>query len=378
MAVGGCLYARAAASSSGTIGGSLEAVHGSSSEAIGGVMMSVHGIASGTIGGCMYSDATTHDPFYIGGCILTQAPVVFAYIGGYLNSLPLLTRTKGLGGVVYSLADDWRSDIGGFAIGTWSVPGVTIVDGLARTLVKAVDKNTVAQAFSTDGQFVIYAEGIGLFDAKLVVGTTDFQAFDALLDIIKIRKNPHIEIIETQITGIGPWTVKIIASGHAFDINNHVIANGIQKADFVWTDGNKSHLDDVTSSGAIFSSSHVYSHSGLYHPIVMGYDKLSTVGSDTINVNLASGIAHPYIDLSGTPRAGLIPPPLTVDFAVQVSGIQGSHTVYWDYGNGVTQYNNTSTTMAQYAMQGDFIPYVALRDERNIVVVDTLRIGYNR
>jgi hypothetical protein len=363
---------------SGVVGGILEAAQGYSSGLVGGGVLGRGELASGEIGGFLYSDAPTHDPGSVGGYIFTESPVAIAYVGGYLNALPLTDREGRLGGCLYALAEESRDDVGGFLIGTWSKPGVSIVDGLARTLVKAHDSIAIAQLFSTDGQFVLYGQGQESFDATVTVSDTTISEFDALLEIIKIRKNPYVEIIDTQISGTGPWSVTITASGHSFDINNNIIVSGVHKADFVWTDGDKTHLSDIAASGGIFSSTHVYESSGIYQPIVMGYDKLSNVGSDQTEVNLASGVGYPYISLSGAPRTGLVPPPLTVDFTIQTSGVLGSHTVYWDYGNGITQYNNSPTTTTQYAMQGDFIPFVVLRDERNVAVVDTLRIGYNR
>jgi hypothetical protein len=330
------------------------------------------------MGGYMYSDATVHDPKYMGGYLFSESPIVVEYLGGYVNALPLTDREGRMGGFLYGLAEESRDDVGGFAIGTWSVPDVSVVDGLARALVKGTDTDTVAQTFRADGQFIIYANANDQFDAKLVIATSDEAAFDALLEVIKIKRNPHIEIIDTDISGTGPWTVTITASGHAFDANNIAIPSGIQKADFIWTDGNKHRLEDVAASGGVFSYTHTYTSSGLYQPIVMGYDKLFNAGSDTTEVNLASGVGHPYISLSGSPRAGLVPPPLTVDFEIDTSGLLGAHTVYWDYGNGVTQYNNSPTTTTQYAMQGNFVPFVMIEDQRGIKVVDTLRIGYNR
>lgn len=346
---------------------------------IGGFLSSTGaGSTSGTIGGFLYSDATTHDPGTIGGFVFGNARDNLTYIGGFINALPLEERSATIGGYILSYAGISTAAIGGMSIGTWNVADNSVVDGLARTLVKAVDDETIGQTFSADSQFVIYAATTDNFDASLTVADTDNRSFDAALEIYKIKKNPYIEIISTDIVGNNPWTVTITASGHAFDANNNIIASGIQKADFIWTDGNISYLTNVAQSGYIFSSQHIFQSSGLYKPIVVGYDKLYNRGSDYTELNLASGLSYPYISLSGSPRAGLLPPPLTVDFEVETSGILGAYTLYWDYSNGIRQYNNSPTTTTQYALAGDYIPYVRLVDARGIPVTDTLLIGFNR
>ena len=162
-----------------------------------------------------------------------------------------------------------------------------------------------------------------------------------------------------------------------FDSNNNIINSGIQKANFIWTDGDVDKLTDIPASGQMFAWTHVYTQSGVYQPIVVGYNKLGAAGSDSTLVALASG-DYAYISLSGTPRAGILSPSLYVDFDVATSGIVGSHTIYWDYGNGLHQYNNATSTTAQYVMAGDYTPFVRIVDSRGVPVVDTLKIGYNR
>lgn len=364
---------------SGQFGGFLFGRYQQTQDSIGGTLRSTAVLQqSGIVGGFLYSDATTHDPLEVGGFVYSRADDNIWYLGGFVNALPLVPQSGSVGGVVNSLAADSEDGVGGFTIGTWSVDGNSSTDGLARALVKGAGDETANQTFRSDAQFVIYAEDKSDFDAQLRIVSAEPTSFDSVLEILKVKRNPHVEIIDVQTVGDGPWVVTVTASGHAFDINNNAIASGIHRAHFVWTDGERTIYDNIQQSGYIFSSQHIYNESGLYKPIVVGYDKLHIRGSDQTELNFASGIEYPYITLSGAPRVGEVPPPLTVDFEHSVSGTLGSYTVWWDYANGITQFNNSPTTTTSYPMAGDYVPYITLRDERNVPVVDTLRVGFNR
>jgi len=372
--VGGYVYAPMPVS--GFIGCWVEGIKGGQNNAVGGIMYSDAPSSSGDIGGATLAEApsVTGD---IGGYMLGDAAYDFVGIGGYVDALRKHDASGMMGGVAFAAAGSEEEHVGGFTIGTWSIEGNSIVEALTRALSKGVDFQVYRQEFGTNSQLSIYAINEDQFDAKLTIDKVDDDRFDALMEIIKIKRNPSVTIIDTDITGTGPWTVNITASGHAFDINNNILGSGIEKATFIWTDGETTRLSNVATSGYIFSASHTYTVSGVYRPIVMGYDKLGIAGSDDTIAALASG-DYPAISLSGTPREGLLPPSLYVDFIAETSGIVGSHTIYWDYGNGLTQFNNALATSAQYVMAGDYIPYIRLVDSRGVPVVDTLRIGYNR
>jgi hypothetical protein len=377
--IGGILRSATSNEVSGIVGGFLYGSYLQQQAEFGGFLSSTFAFQqSGVVGGFAYAEAPTQYT-ECGGYMLVYAPYEYYAMGGFVNALPLQSGPSGIvGGALWSAAGQQQAEVGGFTIGTWSIDGNSSVDGLLRTLVKGHDSDVHRQKFGTDAQFTIYAPSNDDFDAELTVSKDDFHSFDAQLEVQKTRKNTYVEIIDVDIQGSYPWTVTVTASGKAYDVNNEVIPSGIHSAVFVWTDGDIDRLSDVTASGSIFSYTHVYSQSGIYQPIVMGYDKTNNVGSDRTTLNFASGIAHPYISLSGSPRAAIVPPILTVDFTYQSSGILGATTVFWDYGNGIAQYNNAKTSTTQYAMPGDYIPYVRLVDQRNVPVVDTLRIGFNR
>ena len=141
---------------------------------------------------------------------------------------------------------------------------------------------------------------------------------------------------------------------------------------FTWTDGN---IDTINGVMETCTLSHTYAKSGLYKPSVKISDRYGEYGSDFVNINLASGLSLPGISLSGAPREGT--PTLYVDFDVSLSGVVGTYDIYWDYNNGLKQYNNALSTSSQYAMPGDYCPYIRL-ENKNVYIVDTLKIGFNR
>lgn len=342
---------------------------------IGGYLIGeVQNATSGIIGGWLLSDASGHTPFIVGGYFMAGAPYTHTPIGGYLDALPLTSMSSGVGGYVFSLAGEANASIGGAMVGTWFLDNYTCIENLSRALVKAVDDQTHKQTFSTDAQFTIYATNQDEFDSKIIINREEDENFDAEVSITKYKKNPHIEILDTIITGTGPWTVIVQASGYVFDRNNQIIESGIQKANIVWTDGYFTEFTNTTVSGSYFEASHVYSQSGLYKPIINIYDKMQYLGSAYTEVNLASG-QYPFIELSGTPRSGIAT--LDVDFTVNLSGIVGNYSIYWDLGNGLIENSKRTTKETSYIIPGDYTPYVRLMDSRNVPVVDTLLIGWN-
>lgn len=377
--IGGILRGGVPGEVSGIMGGFLYGSHLQQQAEVGALLYSTFAFQqSGVIGGFVYSEAPTQYT-ECGGYMLVYAPYDFVAIGGFMNALPLQNAPSGfVGGLTWSAADQQQAEVGGWTIGTWSIDGNSSTDGLLRVLVKGKDTLAHRQKFGADAQFTIYAPHTDNFDSKITIAKDETNDFDAQLEVQKTRKNTYIKIIDVDIQGSYPWTVTVTASGKAYDVDNTVIPSGIHNAVFVWTDGDVNKLDNITASGSVFSYTHIYTQSGIYQPIVMGYDKTNNIGSDSTILNFASGIAHPYISLSGSPRSAIVPPILTVDFRYQSSGVLGATTVFWDYGNGITQYNNSKTSTTQYAMAGDYIPYIRIEDNRGIPVVDTLKLNYNR
>lgn len=307
-------------------------------------------LGSGTAGGFMYARAPG-----------SGTPVG---IGGYLRSV---VQTSGA--------------MGGLVLGSYGDLEVQYVEGLQRVLIKADSDVVPRQSFSTDARFSIYGVKSQTFDSKLSVERQTIDQFDSKLQVTKIQKNPFVIITEEQDNYDGynlPALYEVIVSGHAFDYNNQKIASGIHYVVVKWGDGDYTEITNPVTSGAIWKANHSYTASGSYTPIVMVRDRYGRQGATYSRLNLASGIVIPFISLSGNPRQGYVPDPLSVSLTASVSGTLGGYTLYWDYDNGITFYNNAKVQIAQYAMPGNYIPMVRILDQRGIYVCDTLLIGYNK
>ena len=339
----------------------------------GGFTFSFRGTEEGRFGGAYWSWGDEHLFFYDGG-VYVAGDISDTFLGGYLNALDTILRTTECGGYLPSVSGIYNINFGGFTVATWYDYDNSIVECLDRTLIKANSDFAYQQEFYSDAEFNFYAINNNDFDATLLANIVTNDEFDSHIVIDRIRKNPYIKIIDIVVSGLH---VTVTASGYAFDVNNQAISSGIRRVDFVWSDGDS---DSFVTTDNIWQLQHYYSSSGIYCPIVIGYDKYGRRGSDSQKVNLLpSGYTdYPYINLSGIPREGLVPPSLLVDFSVSLSGINYPYTLYWDFGNGVTQYNNSLNLVAQYVLPGDYIPYVRIEDARKIPVIDTLRIGYNK
>jgi|GEM_PF-3490042 len=332
---------------------------------------------SGAIGGFVFSKAIGAVSGIVGAYALGRAGEQ-ASIGGIFHSITD-ERSTHFGGFLWSNVRT-SGTIGGFAICSRGDIEVHSIEGLCRTITKVYSELHEDQRFATDAGFAFYGNYQDHFDAKLGIQNTSTAEFDARARIYRIRKNPHVKIIDIQHTysGFMPAMCSLTASGHAYDYNNVQLSSGIKYVSIIWGDSSFTLVPNAIESGSIWNATHIYSHSGIYKPIVFVRDKYGHVGGDCVELNLASGVTVPYISLSGSPRAGTTPPPLSVNLKVITSGILGSHTLYWDLGNGVSYFNNAVTQIAQYPMPGDYIPWVRIEDSRGIYVMDTLRIGYNR
>lgn len=332
--------------------------------------------ASGDIGGILQAIGTGAASGDFGGALLGRQQGL-ASIGGAMFAISD-TASGVLGGFLWSTVITSGS-IGGLSQGSYGDIEVNTVEGLNRALIKAHSDTVTDQTFKSDASFALYGSSQDNFDAKLNVDEISREEFDASLLISKVRFNPSVVVTDITHTysGFMPTECTIIASGHAYDVNNNQIASGIHYVSIIWGDNDYTEIPTPIASGSVWSATHVYSHSGLYKPIVIVRDKYGRTGSNYETLNLASGVDIPYISLSGQPRSGYVPPQLTVNFEIQTSGILGSHTVFWDFGNGISYFNNAITQIGQYAMPGEYTPWVRLEDERNIYVIDTLRIGYN-
>jgi hypothetical protein len=333
--------------------------------------------ASGFVGGVLWSIETGSASGTVGGYILARGGLQ-PHIGGILHSITQ-DRSDSVGGFMWSNVRT-SGVMGGFAICSRGDIEVHSMEGLGRTLVKVLSENYEDQRFSADAGFAFYGVEQDSFDAEITVERLSTDEFDARARVHQVRKNPYVEITDVQhsYSGFMPVTCTVTASGHAYDYNNVQLESGIHYVSVVWGDNDFTVVPTPVASGSIWSATHTYEQSGLYRPAVFVRDKYGRTGSDDVELNFASGVEMPYISLSGSPRGGNVPPPLTVDFEVQTSGTLGAYTLYWDFGNGITQYNNALTQTTQYPMPGTYTPLVRIEDQRGIRVVDTLRIGYNR
>ena len=285
-----------------------------------------------------------------------------------------------VGGFMFSVAQT-SGVIGGLVLGSFGDLEVQYVEGLQRTLVKADSEATHRQDFGADARFSIYGVKSQTFDGKISVERRYIDEFDSQLQVTKIQKNPFVTITAEQNSYNGytlPAWYEMTVSGHAFNYNNQQLESGIHYVVVKWGDGDYTEITSPIASGSVWKANHSYTASGSYTPIVMVRDQYGRQGAAYSRINLASGFVIPFISLSGNPRQGYVPDPLSVSLTASISGTLGSHTLYWDYDNGITFYNNANVQVAQYAMPGNYIPMVRILDQRGIYVCDTLMIGYNR
>jgi hypothetical protein len=309
-------YAFGANLGSGSFGGWAHSRH-EITAIFGGYVPVMRGTVTATFGGLVLGFAAAAGICLFGAVASGVGIDNTEGFGGFANAQQRHTRDKGYGAATLSYAGATQEAFRGFTIGTWTSPD-TIVESAARALVKSLADTQYRQKFTIDGSIALYAEQEAEFDAAIDVIKVQPSEFDSLMLITKTRRNPFISIIDTEITGSGPWSVVITASGYAFNKEGKIISSGLHHASMTWTDGDYTILPDVVVSGEILKFVHSYSASGLYKPIVAVRDKFGRTGSDDATVNLASGLSIPYIKLAATPRVGSAPPPFYSEDTLRV------------------------------------------------------------
>jgi len=334
----------------------------------------------------------------VGGAVLSESPYseqsgfVGAYVlgrmgqdnsvGGHVWALSPV-QSGFMGGIAFCLAEA-SGTFGGISLGSYGDIDLHSIESLNRGLIKANNEIVPDQAFGANSLLTLYGQATDEFDATVTVQSENHELFDGRMNITKIQLNPYVEIIEETSDYDGynlPATYTIAASGRAYSNQNQPYSSGIHSVTIIWGDNDYTDITNPVTSGDVWSATHTYSHSGVYKPIVIVKDSYGRAGSANADLNLASGLTLdeiPGVSLSGLPRTGYVPNQLAVDLTAATSGVVGSHTLYWDYGNGITQYNNAVAQIAYYAMPGNYTPWIRLEDSRGIYVCDTLKIGYNR
>ena len=343
-----------------------------------------------------YTEGKTPDGFNQAGIVGAYATVEAfnvgpASIGGYVLTLPVFDSEIYYVGAALSglFPTDYR--LGAYSVGS---PNYNeFVEAHARTLAKASDESTVDQRLEVDAIMVLKQRENKDLNAKLIVSDTASSEFLAKLEITEFSTPPTVIITDISVDdgGLCPsGTVTVTASGTLGD-GDKFVSSYIDFGEPILPDGSRANNASISGfTGAPpWTATHCYSSSGIYSIIARAQDNKGQVGSDFELLNLASGLEagvdYPAISISGTPRAGFVPPALQVDFTLETSGSLGVSSptdsrLYWNMGNRDRSQRKNPTTF--YISPGEFIPTARLRYVRpdgNIVwVADTLRIGFNR
>ena len=398
--------------------------------------MSTSGVDA-SIGGYLYSQGGINDRHdcYLGGYLYSEGGINerrTGYLGGYLSAAPgddssqygilggyLKSETVTnvpiayLGGIVWAAETTTRSaEIGGHTVSYSGLsyvpvlggylpsrPGIsTFVDAKERALIKAFSDDVDGQELSIDAQIIFKQLGQKEFYAQFINANTYTKEFGAKLQVQRWKILPTVIIqsaifdngIESgQINNLDPdgnRTLTLVASGTLGDGDSWIYAT-IDFGDPQFTSPIRHNISGFLT-GPTWTASHTYSTSGIYNVVVKAVDNYGFVGSDSLQVNLASGLVagvdYPYVSISGAPRSGHVPPNLHVDFTTAFSGVgsttkTSTNNAIWDFGNG--QYSRTINPTAIYTDPGMYTPIFRYRytnlNGQVIYVSDTLRLGYN-
>lgn len=383
--------------------------------------------ASGGVGGYVDGEPKGSGTWLIGGYIDAQGnPVGNFIIGAYVNSEAeegsnhfgiMGGAVSGDGGVVPAQIIGGyvdavpKTDVGPIFIGggasglntDLAVVGCEIfgradyseyAEEHARVLVKANDADAAEQKLEIDAVIILKQEQSEDFNARFIVSDTARSEFNAKVTVGKYKSPPTATITNVTASGDGNLgvdnnVVTVTFDGNlvdGYEFNNAYIDFGDPvNAEGIYNDN--ASISGFSGPGP-WTASHTYTSSGIYHITVRAVDNNGFVGMDVQQINMASGLVagtdYAYIDISGVPRIGEVPPSLNVDFTLATSGSIGVSSptdpnLYWTFGNlERSQKKNPST---YYSSPGRYV--VIARYKYNhpagsiVWSSDTLRVGYN-
>jgi len=229
-------------------------------------------------------------------------------------------------------------------------------------------------------------QGSGVFDSSMRVRAITFSDVDALVEVkntinkdfdaeIEVYKNERPPFVAIEypppeiVSGIPPSSVWFVGSGVAVD------GKQIDSAKYLFGDLT-SHANGIPSGSDQYVSTYTYANSGLYIATLRVVDNNGLVGSDSVIVDLASGVPLPDVELTASPRSGNAP--LSVDFDYSVTSVPNGVTVtsaILYFGNGQSTVNPDTTYV--YREPGVYTPILCILDSRGIITCDSLTIGVN-
>jgi uncharacterized repeat protein (TIGR01451 family) len=133
------------------------------------------------------------------------------------------------------------------------------------------------------------------------------------------------------------------------------------------------NFGDGTTATDTLTPSHTYPNKGVYSVILTIADSQGAVGSDTLVITVNNAVPHVNAGPDQIASEGE-----WVHFAGAFDdpGISGSHTIEWDFGDGLTM-TSTLTPTHLYADNGVYTVTLAITDADGAVGVDELLVTVN-
>lgn len=336
--------------SSGEIGGYLNGIPiPTSSGYIGGYLSGIPLYSSGYIGGYLFGVYNNS-----------------GLIGGYLNGISLEKPVSGLiGGYLRGLTSG-NSLIGGYIRGQLPTQTQSGIIGGYMAGVEDVALNATFYAF-----FNVIGRDKKEFDAAATIFKEAKTEFDARAIVYIEERYPTCTIINPAVDQSGnstPVTYQFEATASGLD-NKQIVFTQWFFSDIPITSGS------IISSSGTYQTSHTFSKSGLFDVIFIAIDDKGLVTSDRRKINTASGITLPTITLTATTQSGVAP--LDVGFSGVINTAPALIKDKFIYFGDNTMSVSTDSVYKLYIVPGIYIPIFRVRDNRGVIVTDSLVIGVN-
>lgn len=322
----------------------------------GGYLRSITDFVSGIWGGYTEAEAAQEASGIWGG--YSQGLIrASGFWGGYLESID--NQPSGFwGGYTQSKV---------IVSGTWG--GLTLGIDQTSGVWGGFCQGALQGNFIFDAGFIVEAFGSTDFNSFIEIQKENFADFNAKIEVFQPEQKPDFLIIipENHVSGVlVPYNQYFIASGTALQ------GKKITKVTFDF--GDLSAVQEVSvSGGSFYPISHSFAQSGFYIVVARAIDSEGVWASDSLRLNLASGVSPITMTLEANPIQGIAP--LDVTFTKTLISVPSDVTItkqLLKFGNNHFTADTDVTVYYTYNTLGCFVPVWLVRDSRGFIFSDTI------
>lgn len=238
-----------------------------------------------------------------------------------------------------------------------------------------------------DGRFFVEVDTTEDFDAETRVTNSNTRDFDAQIRIFRTSPAADVCIFDPSLSGVA------LSINSNFDFQASGTVQGDRRMIYGrWTFGDFTANSGISElsvlSGKIsgvFTTSHVYTTSGIFYTKVEIMDDIGVRSDDDVRIIVTNGQTPtdflniiPQVSLSGTPTSGAAPLSVTYTHNITNLGNRSPITKLLDFGDGAANVGSLEPNIIHnYSQIGRYVPVLTILFDDGLIVSDSLLVNPN-